>query len=114
MAESFGQTYIVLDALDECISPEREAVLQFLDQIKKWNLPILHVLALSRPVREVGVAMESLRASRFDLQGKISRMNYDIQLYLEGLFRDDFYLRDWRAMHKAMITDTLIQRANGM
>ena len=24
MAESFGQTYIVLDALDECTSPERD------------------------------------------------------------------------------------------
>ena len=114
LAEYFDKTYIVLDALDECTGSERAHVLRFLEEMKSWNLPALRVFATSRPEQDIDVVMENLCASRFDLHGETSRVDHDIRQFLESLLRDDFYLRDWGAREKAMIVETLVQRAGGM
>jgi hypothetical protein len=45
MLRGFNQTFIILDALDEC--KEREELLGLIESIVNWKLEMLHLLAAS-------------------------------------------------------------------
>ncbi|ETW83628.1 hypothetical protein HETIRDRAFT_415399 [Heterobasidion irregulare TC 32-1] len=75
---SYSQTYIVIDALDECISSELGEVLKFLAEVKIWNLKNLHILASSRPEQEIMEAVDSLYTFTVDLHDAHSSIKDDI------------------------------------
>src|ERR1700727_936745 len=47
----FQQTYIIVDALDEC--SEREKLLVLIEDIMGWKLSTLHILATSRKEQDI-------------------------------------------------------------
>src|ERR1700726_1702060 len=49
--ESFGDIYIVLDALDECT--KRNDVLKWIKEMTLWRKGKLHLLATSRPEEDI-------------------------------------------------------------
>ena len=114
-AGSFSHTYIVLDGLDECIGSDRTAVLKFLSDLQSWDLNPLHIFAASRPEQEIKEKMDTLRGGRrVDLHDTMSRINDDIQVYLDSVLENDPHLNKWGFTEKALIRDTLVKRADGM
>ena len=114
MVGLFGQTYIVIDALDECTGSEREGILKFLAKMKSWDLQNLHVLATSRPVPEIEDATKRLCASRVDLKSETSPINHDIERCLQELLENNPDLQKWGTTEKTLIKENLIKRAGGM
>ena len=51
MLRDFNQTFIFLDALDEC--KEREELLGLIKRIVDWKLEMLHLLATSRRENDI-------------------------------------------------------------
>lgn len=51
MIQEFPQTYIILDALDECA--DREGLMEVLEKIAGWKLQNLHLLVTSRKERDI-------------------------------------------------------------
>ena len=114
-AGSFDQAYIVLDGLDECVGSERTNVLKFLVDIQSWDLDPLHILAASRPEQEIKETMDTLHGTcHVDLHDTKSQINDDIKVYLDNVLQDNPYLRKWGPTEKALIRDTLVNRADGM
>src|SRR4051794_2299950 len=60
------QTYIILDALDECT--EREELLVLIKDMAEWNLGKLHILATSRREKDIEDALESLVTDQICIQ----------------------------------------------
>ena len=110
----FDQTYIVLDALDECTGLERDSALRFLAEMKSWDIQTLHVSVTSRSLLEIEEATECLCAFRVDLHGETAHIEHDIGRYLQDRLENDPHLRKWGTTEKALITKTLIKRADGM
>ena len=110
-----GQTYIVLDGLDECVGSERTKVLKFLAKVKSWDLEPLHILAASRPEQEIKETMDTLcGACHVDLHDAKSQINDDIKVYLDNVLQNNSHLKKWGPTEKALIRDTLVERADGM
>ena len=65
MLNEFGETFLILDALDEC--KEREELLLLLKNLTSWGTGKLHVLATSRRERDIEEALESLTISEICL-----------------------------------------------
>ena len=111
----FDQTYIVLDALDECTGLERDSALRFLAEMKSWDIQTLHVSVTSRSLLEIEEATELLRTHRVDLHStETSHVSHDIERYLQNILETDSHLRRWGTTEKELITKTLLKRADGM
>jgi hypothetical protein len=50
MVNEFNETFIILDALDEC--KERQELLEVIEEIAGWKIGKLHVLTTSRRVKK--------------------------------------------------------------
>ena len=64
-----NNTYILLDALDECIN--REDVLQFVEALMGWGIHDLHVLATSRKKNDIDTFLEPLVPCQLDIQSAL-------------------------------------------
>ena len=93
MIESFKETFIILDALDEC--SERQELLEDIEELKCWTDTNLHILSTSRREKDIEERIEPLA---YD-QGKISidsmRVNDDIRAYVHERLRADPKLKRW-------------------
>ncbi|KAL5328216.1 hypothetical protein ACEPPN_001712 [Leptodophora sp. 'Broadleaf-Isolate-01'] len=110
MLNEFGETFIILDALDEC--KEREELLLLLKNLTSWGAGNLHVLATSRRERDIEEALEPLVTSEICLQSAI--VDNDIRTYLSERLQNDSRLKRWPANVRGEIKDTLIEGAQGM
>jgi hypothetical protein len=114
MIQGFGETYIILDALDEC--RERKELLADIKVIAGWKLGKLHILATSRIERDIEESFEYL----VNIQGKIciqsAIVNNDIRAYVHERLQTDQGLRRWQKQPRVQreIETTLMDKANGM
>ncbi|KAH9203390.1 hypothetical protein DL95DRAFT_399380, partial [Leptodontidium sp. 2 PMI_412] len=69
MLDEFGETFIILDALDEC--REREELLILLKTLTSWGTGKLHLLATSRRERDIEETLEPLTTGEICLQSAI-------------------------------------------
>ncbi|KAG4414253.1 hypothetical protein IFR04_012625, partial [Cadophora malorum] len=106
----FGETFIILDALDEC--KEREELLLLLQNLTSWGAGNLHVLATSRRERDIEETLESLTTSEICLQSAL--VDNDIRIYLSERLQNDSKLKRWPANVRREIEDTLMEGAQGM
>jgi hypothetical protein len=144
VAKGFTKTYIVIDGVDECPNPEdagvnrskeifrqgsfrpRQELLNFIVEIRKWALPELKLLLVSRPNRDIEIAMKqnilehpgSESSGTIDLQDP-SRQNIDgkgqindLASYIDEKFEED-YFKNVQA-EKSDIKSTLIKRSEGV
>lgn len=110
MLGEIGETFIILDALDEC--KEREELLLLLKNLTSWGAGNLHVLATSRRERDIEETLESLVTSEICLQSTL--VNADINTHISERLQNDSRLKRWPANVRGEIEDTLMKGANGM
>ena len=110
MVEDFQQTFIIVDALDEC--KEREDLLQLIENIVNWKLEKLHILATSRRERDIEEALEPLITGQICIQSAL--VNADIHIHLCERLRNDPKLRKWPANVQMEMEKTLMEGAHGM
>ena len=114
MMASTGDTYIILDALDECT--EREELLSDLEEMIDWEDTNSHVLATSRREIDIEEALKPLGdpRSRIDIRSTLVRA--DICTYVHDRLQVDRRLKRWQKDIKIQleIEDTLLGKADGM
>jgi hypothetical protein len=109
--QGFGHTYVVLDALDECM--ERMKLLDLIEEIMTWKLEKLHVLVTSRKEQAFSNRLPPLASGKFDIQNLILE---DIRIYVWETLQHDpqFTKRKWLPRMQGEIEKTLIEHADGM
>jgi hypothetical protein len=106
----FQQTYIVVDALDECT--EREELLGLIEEIINWKIDTLHILVTSRKEREIEQCLKDLVSNQMDIQSSL--VATDIQIHVHEKLHQDLKLRKWSEKVLAEIETELTERAHGM
>ncbi len=104
------QTYIIVDALDECV--EREELLLWLKDITGSALPNVRVFGTSRKEHDLEESFEDLATTIVDFENTL--VDKDVQLYLKSQLRSDKYLSKWSPKVQKEIEDKLMAGAHGM
>jgi hypothetical protein len=114
MIERYDKTYIILDALDECLN--RQNLLKAIEQIQKWKLSQLHMLIISRMLTNIEEVLTSMIESRNRICIQSAAVNSDIEIYVDKRFRSDRRLSRWLKHSKAQkkIKNTLKKKADDM
>jgi len=114
MVHQFPQTYIVLDALDECT--DRTELMSIIESIASWQLNKLHLLVTSRKERDIASSLEYLveDSNIISLQSKL--VDPDIRSYVHGRLAVDKNLKKWQkdsdVVHE--IETALMEGSQGM
>ena len=112
--EGFQETFIILDAMDEC--KDREELLQDIQKLAAWKIGNLHVLATSRKEKEIEDSFEYLvkDEERIGLQSAL--VDDDIRAYVHERLLTDQQLKRWRNRPDIQkeIETTLMAKADGM
>ena len=114
MMASTGDTYIILDALDECT--ERDELLSDLEKMMDWEDTNSHVLATSRREIDIEEALIPLVNPRFRIDIQSTLVSADIRTYVHDRLQADRRLKRWQKDTKIRleIEDTLLGKAHGM
>jgi hypothetical protein len=112
------QTYLILDALDECprttgIPSPREKVLSLVKHLVELNLPNLRLCMTSRPEFDIQTALEPLTSYQLSLHDQ-SGQKKDIIDFVTSMVHSDKNMRRWRGEDRKLVIDTLSERADGM
>jgi hypothetical protein len=91
MLGGFHETFLVLDALDECT--EREELLALIKRIVGWKIGKLHTLFTSRREREIEDTLEPLITCQICIQSAL--VNADINIHLRERLQNDPKLKQW-------------------
>ena len=76
----FHQTFIIIDALDECTPAERGKVLEWITMLSSRRVGTLHIALTSRVERDISDVLRGLGAFCVDLVAEPS--NHDIETYV--------------------------------
>jgi hypothetical protein len=87
----FKKVYIVMDALNE--SRNVEEVLRFVQTVREWDHPELHLAVTSRRLPTIEATLSSLVTNKVCLHE--SGMKGDIALYIDGKFANDRRFAKW-------------------
>ena len=114
MMTFLGDTYIILDALDEC--EDRHELLPNLEQIVSWEDVNLHVLVTSRREIDIDEALTPFSSSRNRINIHNTLVNADIRTYVHDRLQVDRKLKRWQKDLNTQreIEDTLMRKADGM
>jgi hypothetical protein len=104
------QAYIILDALDECA--ELDQLLDWIEEISKWELSKLHLLATSRWDQVIEDRLRRRAGGGIALTNAIA--NRDIAIYIRDKLQKDSRLRVWPTEILEQIEKALMKGANGM
>ncbi|PGH09919.1 hypothetical protein AJ79_05535 [Helicocarpus griseus UAMH5409] len=102
-------TYILLDAMDECA--ERQALLRIINTMVSWNSNNLHLLMTSRKEKDIEDAIKNICDVTISLQSAV--VDSDIQLHVRQQLQD----RHWQKFSEEIrgeIENALIKGAHGM
>ena len=114
MMGSFEETFIILDALDEC--SERCKLLEDIEEFNRWTDANLHILSTSRREKDIEERIETLAHDRGKMPIDSVRVNDDIRAYVHERLRADPELKRWHNAPKVQkeIEKTLLDKADGM
>ena len=107
----FQHTYIVVDALDECMGTERTRLIDFIKTVSTWSLDSVHLLATSRPEPDIRQRLV-MAAETVDLE--VANVDHDIMLYIKTRLDSEEQFRRWIDVEKRLIEETLTKGAHGM
>ncbi|KAF2488658.1 HET-domain-containing protein, partial [Lophium mytilinum] len=110
----FPQSYLILDALDECA--DRAVLMDLLETMAGWRLYNLHVLVTSRKEHDIESSLESIVEKQNTICLETKLVDKDIQKYVRGRLRDDKSLRKWQKdpIMRREIEARLMEGAHGM
>ena len=114
MMKSFKETFIILNALDECI--ERRELLGDIEELTRWTDTNLHILSTSRREKDIEERIEPLAHDRGKMSIDSVRVNDDIRAYVHERLRADPELKRWRKdqIVQLEIENILMDKADGM
>jgi hypothetical protein len=112
-----GTIYVIIDALDESpnnsgLTSLRAEVLGVVQDLVELALPHFHICVTSRPEMDIGEALEPM-TKHFSLHDQ-SGQNQDIVNYVTSVVNSHPKMRKWRHEDRALVVNTLTERANGM
>ena len=114
------QTYLVIDALDECPNTTgtpsaREKVLDFVEDLVQSNHSNLSICITSRPEQDINFVLDPLTfiSRRVFLHEEVGQRE-DINSYIRSVVQSDRAMRRWKAEDQELIIKVLSERANGM
>ncbi len=109
-----GDTFYIIDALDEC--KEREELLELLNRIHEQKHPKLHILVTSRQELDIERSLKSMTndEARICIQSKL--VQDDILAYIHDRLETDNSLERFKRQPKIQeeIKEALIEKADGM
>jgi hypothetical protein len=108
--KQFEETFIILDALDEC--QERGELLELLEEINGSGTKKLHILVTSRRERDISEALEALHATEIVLDNDVT--STDIHTHVAQQLQNDPKLRKWPVNIQEEIELALMKGAQGM
>ncbi|KAI0320597.1 ankyrin repeat-containing domain protein [Amylostereum chailletii] len=109
-----GETFVVLDALDECpVHAERAKVLSVIEKIMEWKIQGLHLCVTSRPEHDIKTRLESLAPVQVNLH-LVDQQAEDIGAYIRHVLQHDYAFQGWRPDDANLAIRTLSEQANGM
>jgi hypothetical protein len=112
MLASFGRTYLVLDALDECKKEDYDRLANFVTTISGWSNFRLHVLVTSQAREVFGKTFMSLKnLSRITPDSNTT--SDDIRLYISSEFVSSSELQHWK-QESGRITNYIVDKSAGM
>jgi hypothetical protein len=106
----FHQSFIILDALDE--SREKEELLELTENIVKWKLETLHLLATSQREKDIEENLMPLITGQICIQSTL--VDADIRIHIRERLQNDAKLRKWPEDVRMEIEKTLMGGAKGM
>jgi hypothetical protein len=113
-----GQTFIIIDALDECPNlsgtpSAREEVLDLIEELVDLELPNVHLCVTSRPEIDIRTVLDPLTSLKISLHDETGQKE-DILEYIKSVVRSDRKMRKWKEEDKQLVIDTLSDKADGM
>jgi hypothetical protein len=105
-----SETYIILDALDECI--DRPDLLKLIQEIYGWDIEKKHILATSRRERCTEDGLESSLTGQICIQSAF--VEADLRIYIHEQFQRDPVMMTWPETWRNEVEETLVSRADGM
>ena len=114
MIQAFDETFIILDALDEC--KERQELLEDTNGFAKWKTEKLHILSTSRREKDIEERIESFVNDQEKICTQSDLVNDDMRAYVHGRLQTDGGLRRWQKEPEVQqeIERTLMDKADGM
>ena len=118
MMHQMDESFIILDALDECRTrkgTETESLLSWIKSI--LSIPrITHLLITSRPEEDIESALSKWMTDEDKIHLSSERVNQDIYPYIRSKITEDDGLRRWRTQPNVQkeIETKLSEIANGM
>jgi cysteinyl-tRNA synthetase len=114
MLQEFPQSYLILDALDECA--DRAELMRILGQIAGWQVKEMRVLVTSRKERDIESSLDKIvnRECIICLQEQV--VDKDIRAYVHQRLSDDKELKKWQKEDEIRreIEATLMEGSHGM
>ena len=111
MMTAFEETYIILDALDEC--ENRSKVLTDLEKIRTWNGVKCRILVTSRREKDIEDHLISSISEEQAVCIQGALIDADIWRYVRERLQTDRRLKRWQK-EQSQIEDALMQKANRM
>jgi len=116
LVREFDETYLILDALDECPRNEhRRDVLQTLVDLRAWEEPGLHLLVTSRDEPDIRDRLREQLGDSADeaVPLRNASVDRDIASFVSGSLKKDHRLRRW-VQHHDQIEAALTKGAQGV
>lgn len=114
LAQSFDDTFVILDALDEF--KQREDLLDDIQEIIEWQLGSLHILVTSRRERDIKQTLDPFMNEdrNIDIQSEV--VDRDIRVYVREILQTAKGVSRWRNKPEVQdeIEKALTENANGM
>ena len=110
-----GQTYLFLDALDECSSKagDRKELLDVLRSIQDFRIKTLHTMVTSRKVPDISKALGSI-VTEPPLGIQDADVEHDIQVLVRSEVRNNAKLSRWPQSIQDEIVNALVVGSRGM
>ena len=114
MIGGFEDTYLIIDALDECL--ERQELLAGIKEFPNWEDTNLHILTTSRNERNIEDCMDYFVGVQESIRIQSVSVEHDIRAYIHHRLQTDQTLRRWQKQHKVQqkIENSLMDKAGGM
>ena len=110
MVQEFEETFIIIDAIDECESIE--ILLDFVHEVMEWKLGKLHLLITSRPQWEIESSFLSTAAISVSISS--ASVDADIRVYVRERLLGDKSMKRWNSTIQEEIETTIMEGAEGM
>ncbi|KAK2794033.1 hypothetical protein FQN51_000942 [Onygenales sp. PD_10] len=110
MVANSSNTYIVLDALDECT--ESRELVGLIQDIFEWNIDTLHLMLTSRKEKLIDDSFQNFVRTRICLESTL--VDDDIQLHIRKQMEEEPRFRRLPVEDRLNIERTLAAKSNGM